>query len=120
MAKSAKVIDIATRKIRTEPFFHPSAYELLALRTDLGFSQEAFGAFLGTSFATVNRWERGHAEPRGLLLTFLRALQTAKRRDRRLGEQLVTWSGRSQAYMMHRVFLLACRARARGARGGRR
>lgn len=32
-------------------------------RTTLKLSQEKFAALLGVSFATVNRWEKGHATP---------------------------------------------------------
>lgn len=32
-------------------------------RTTLKLSQEKFAALLGVSFATVNRWEKGHAMP---------------------------------------------------------
>lgn len=33
-------------------------------RTTLKLSQEKFAALLGVSFATVNRWEKGHATPK--------------------------------------------------------
>lgn len=32
-------------------------------RTTLKLSQEKFAVLLGVSFATVNRWEKGHAMP---------------------------------------------------------
>ena len=32
-------------------------------RTALKLSQEKFAVLLGVSFATVNRWEKGHAMP---------------------------------------------------------
>lgn len=34
-----------------------------ALRESMILSQEEFAKYLGVSFATVNRWERGHHEP---------------------------------------------------------
>lgn len=34
-----------------------------ALRKSMILSQEEFAKYLGVSFATVNRWERGHHEP---------------------------------------------------------
>jgi DNA-binding transcriptional regulator YiaG len=36
------------------------------LRKRLGLTQEAFARRLGVSVVTVNRWEQGHVEPRGL------------------------------------------------------
>lgn len=33
------------------------------LRESMILSQEEFAKYLGVSFATVNRWERGHHEP---------------------------------------------------------
>src|ERR1700730_11550493 len=37
--------------------------EIKQARKKLKLSQKAFADVLGVSFATVNRWERGHAEP---------------------------------------------------------
>lgn len=34
-----------------------------ALRESMILSQEEFAKYLGVSFATVNRWERGHHKP---------------------------------------------------------
>ena len=34
-----------------------------ALRESMILSQEEFAKYLGVSFATVNRWEKGHHEP---------------------------------------------------------
>jgi transcriptional regulator with XRE-family HTH domain len=39
--------------------------EIKALRQQLNLSQEKFAIILGVSFATVNRWEKGHNQPRG-------------------------------------------------------
>jgi len=36
---------------------------LIRLRRQRGLTQEALAAELGVSFATVNRWERGHFSP---------------------------------------------------------
>ncbi len=33
------------------------------LRESMVLSQEEFAKYLGVSFATVNRWEKGHHEP---------------------------------------------------------
>ena len=33
------------------------------LREKMFLTQEEFAAFLGVSFSSVNRWERGHYEP---------------------------------------------------------
>lgn len=34
-----------------------------ALRKSMILSQEEFANYIGVSFATVNRWEKGHHEP---------------------------------------------------------
>lgn len=36
---------------------------IVSLRNKLILSQEDFAKLLGVSFASVNRWERGHHEP---------------------------------------------------------
>lgn len=36
---------------------------LLGIRTRLNVSQEEMAKMIGTSFATVNRWENGHSRP---------------------------------------------------------
>lgn len=36
---------------------------IVSLRNKLILSQEEFAKLLGVSFASVNRWERGHHEP---------------------------------------------------------
>lgn len=36
---------------------------IVSLRNKLVLSQEEFAKILGVSFASVNRWERGHHEP---------------------------------------------------------
>lgn len=38
------------------------------LRDKLGISQEKLAVRLGVSFSTVNRWEKGHANPSYLAL----------------------------------------------------
>ena len=47
--------------------------DLLNLRGRLGMTQTQFAAYLGVSFATVNRWEngRGHPNPITLRLALL-------------------------------------------------
>ena len=35
----------------------------ITLRNKLVMSQEEFAKFLGVSFASINRWEKGHHEP---------------------------------------------------------
>lgn len=45
------------------------------LRRSLGMTQVKFAKALGVSFATVNRWERGHCVPLSDRLGFLRSLR---------------------------------------------
>lgn len=42
-----------------------------ALRERLGLSQEKLAARLGVSFQTVNRWERGRANPSPMAMTLI-------------------------------------------------
>lgn len=50
----------------------PAAIKALRLR--LGETQKAFADRLGVSFASVNRWERGHTVPQGAAALALRRL----------------------------------------------
>jgi DNA-binding transcriptional regulator YiaG len=43
------------------------AKEVKKFRNTLGISQKALAQALGVSFATINRWERGHTEPHNLV-----------------------------------------------------
>ena len=36
---------------------------IISLRNKLIMSQEEFAKYLGVSFASMNRWEKGHHEP---------------------------------------------------------
>jgi len=44
-----------------------------ALRERMGLTQEKFAARLGVTFATINRWENGHARPSPLALKQIRS-----------------------------------------------
>jgi transcriptional regulator with XRE-family HTH domain len=48
--------------------------EIKILRTNLGYSQQEFAALLNVSFATVNRWENGKAQPQKDRLERIRAI----------------------------------------------
>ena len=50
----------------------PTSTEIRQLRHLLGFSQEAFARFLGVSWQSVSRWERGKRRPTGLYAKLLR------------------------------------------------
>lgn len=39
------------------------AKAILKLRVKLNLSQKKLGEMLGVSYASINRWERGHFEP---------------------------------------------------------
>jgi putative transcriptional regulator len=45
--------------------------EIKGIREALDLTQEAFAHTVGVAFATVNRWEKGHARPSGLALKAL-------------------------------------------------
>jgi putative transcriptional regulator len=48
--------------------------EIKRLRLSLGMTQIRFAEILGVSFATVNRWENGHAKPSPLAIYKIREL----------------------------------------------
>lgn len=43
------------------------AEDVKKLRMTLGLSQKTFALELGVSYATINRWEKGHSEPHKLV-----------------------------------------------------
>jgi transcriptional regulator with XRE-family HTH domain len=51
------------------------------LRTRLQLTQETFARILGVSFATVNRWENGKAEPTGDYSRVLFTLQQLEKNE---------------------------------------
>jgi len=51
------------------------------LREITGLSQEKFAAKIGVSFATVNRWEKGHSNPSPL------AIEKVQGMLKRMGEK---------------------------------
>lgn len=51
---------------------------ILALRRQLQLTQEQFAHRLGTTVATVNRWERGKVRPSPLAVAALAALAAAQ------------------------------------------
>jgi superfamily II DNA or RNA helicase/DNA-binding XRE family transcriptional regulator len=50
--------------------------EIKSLRQSLGLTQQALASLLGVSFATLNRWEKGHVTPSQLALERLRSLKS--------------------------------------------
>lgn len=56
--------------------------KIRSLREQMGLTQAQFAYRLGVSFATVNRWERGHYRPTPLAERLLRRLETSERRKR--------------------------------------
>ncbi len=83
-----------------------SPRHLLLLRDRLGLTQEALAQLVGVSYASVNRWERGHNTlSRGPALILLRALFAASTTDGAV--DLATWHGQGPNYFWHQVFSLA-------------
>src|SRR5207253_1910077 len=56
-------------------------------RKKLGLTQQAFADHLGVSYATVNRWEQGHARPQPDRLQRLNGLIVALRNGKILEER---------------------------------
>lgn len=58
----------------TLPTSQPAIGQLIRnLRTELQLTQEQFAHSIGVTFATVNRWERGHANPSPMALQLIEA-----------------------------------------------
>ena len=49
--------------------------EIEAIRKDLGVTQERFANLLGSSFATINRWENGKTKPSNIYIRELKELR---------------------------------------------
>jgi transcriptional regulator with XRE-family HTH domain len=79
---------------------------LAEIRNWLGLSQEGTARLLGVSFASVNRWERGHSSPTGPVLEVYRALDVARQArvapSRILGDEPST-----PGMLLHRIFQIA-------------
>ena len=56
--------------------------DLRAIRERLKLTQEVMARLLTVSFVSVNRWENGHAYPKGLTLEIYRALDRGLSRRR--------------------------------------
>jgi putative transcriptional regulator len=60
---------------RSRPIQQPEIAQLVKeLRNTMQLSQEKFADELGMTFATINRWENGHATPSPLALRQIDAL----------------------------------------------
>ncbi|HEY3351710.1 MAG TPA: helix-turn-helix domain-containing protein [Polyangia bacterium] len=79
---------------------------LTEIRDWLHLSQEGMARLLGVSFASVNRWERGHSSPTGTTIEVYRALDAVQRQkvsaDRVLGGEPL-----APGALLHRIFQLA-------------
>ncbi len=65
------------------------------LRQELGLTQEEFAASLGVVFSTINRWEKGRAQPSPMALKQLEAkLREMGKRGDKLLQQHLAESGR--------------------------
>lgn len=58
---------------------------ILQLRVKLNMSQQAMAKFLGVSFASISRWERGKYDPTKLVK--IRLIELAKENDIKLEEK---------------------------------
>lgn len=52
-------------KLKTTTVALPRAFEVPAIRKELGLSQEQFAGLMGVSVATLRNWEQGRREPQG-------------------------------------------------------
>lgn len=79
---------------------------LIELRDWLGLSQEAMAQLIGVSFASVNRWERGHSSPTGTVLEVYRALDVAKK-GRISAERILGDTPGTPGERLYRIFKIA-------------
>jgi DNA-binding transcriptional regulator YiaG len=61
---------MGTEEKKTTP-----VYDVRELRHRLGMTQERLAQYMGVSFATINRWERGRSKPSPLAMQRLRDLE---------------------------------------------
>ena len=56
------------------------AQRIQALRKRLGWTQKRLAEELGACWQTVNRWENGHFQPKGMSLKLLQQLDAQSRK----------------------------------------
>jgi superfamily II DNA or RNA helicase/DNA-binding XRE family transcriptional regulator len=71
--------------------------EIKQARKKLELSQKAFADLLGVSFATVNRWERGHVAPHSGRIARIRELVEKQAATRKMPEPELQWEDRPVA-----------------------
>lgn len=76
---------------------------IIAVRRELGLTQERLAHLLGVSFVTVNRWENGASGPTGLAAEVYRALDAALRSGR-TPKQLLGDGSLDAGHLLHRIF----------------
>jgi DNA-binding transcriptional regulator YiaG len=83
----------------------PSA-RLAELRSWLELSQEGMARLMSCSFASVNRWEKGHSSPTGTVLEVYRALDMAQKAGVSAA-QVLGDEPASPGATLHRIFQVA-------------
>lgn len=79
---------------------------LTEIRSALSMSQERMARLLGVSFATVNRWEKGHSSPTGAVMEVYRALDAALRAGK-TARQILGTEPTDPGRLLHRIFQIA-------------
>ena len=79
-----------------------SPKRLADIRGGLYLSQEGMARLLGVSFASVNRWERGHSGPTGTVMEVYRALDIALKSGKTARQILGNDTDPGQ--ILHRIF----------------
>lgn len=79
---------------------------VIETRKWLNLSQERLARLLGVSFATINRWERGHTAPSGILLELYRALDIVRKKGID-PQKIIGHSSVGAAITFARIFMLA-------------
>ena len=53
------------KQLKTSEVHFPKAVDVVAIRKQMGLSQDGFAALMGVSVATLRNWEQGRREPQG-------------------------------------------------------
>jgi len=85
---------------------------IVGIRKTLTLSQEQMARLLNVSFASVNRWERGHSAPMGPTLDLYAALDSAIRAGR-TRESILRAANNERGTFLYSLFRMAY-APARG------
>jgi transcriptional regulator with XRE-family HTH domain len=80
-----------------------SAAQLKELRGSTGLSRERFARAIGTSIASVNRWELGASSPSGAVLAIYQTIHAAIVRRADVSQIAAEAEARGTPYFLYRL-----------------